>query len=129
MKHWYVLHTKPHKERQVAEHLRGLQGRNVEVYMPIVPAPRVNPRAARERPYFPCYLFARADLDEIGTSACNGLRLRRLVELGQPAVVPTTSCSRSNAAWITSAKRAVDSTVCKRASKDHQPSFAGCEDF
>lgn len=90
MKHWYVLHTKPHKERQVAEHLRGLQGRSVEVYMPIVPAPRVNPRAARERPYFPCYLFARADLDEIGTSALQWTPgLRRLVEFGgQPAIVP-----------------------------------------
>ena len=90
MKRWYVLHTKPHKERQVAEHLRGLQGRNVEVYMPIVPAPRVNPRAARERPYFPCYLFARADLDEIGMSALQWTPgLRRLVEFGgQPAIVP-----------------------------------------
>jgi transcriptional antiterminator RfaH len=87
MKHWYVLHTKPHKEYQVADHL---SRRKVEVYVPFIPAQRVNPRAARERPYFPCYIFARADLDAIGVSALQWTPgLRRLVEFGgQPAIVP-----------------------------------------
>jgi transcriptional antiterminator RfaH len=87
MKHWYVLHTKPHKEYQVADHL---SRRKVEVYVPFIPAQRVNPRAARERPYFPCYLFARADLDAVGVSALQWTPgLRRLVEFGgQPAIVP-----------------------------------------
>jgi len=87
MKHWYVLHTKPHKEYQVADHLAR---RKMEVYAPFVPVQRVNPRAASERPYFPCYIFGRADLDEIGTSALQWTPgLRRLVEFGgQPAIVP-----------------------------------------
>jgi transcriptional antiterminator RfaH len=62
MEHWHLLHTKPHHERQVAVllHQRGL-----EVYLPLFWPPRVNPRTARERPYFPRYLFARLDLQRI----------------------------------------------------------------
>jgi transcriptional antiterminator RfaH len=87
MKHWYVLHTKPHKEYQVADHLAR---RRIEAYAPFVPAQRVNPRAAREQPYFPSYIFAHADLDAIGVSAVQWTPgLRRLVEFGgQPAIVP-----------------------------------------
>jgi transcription antitermination factor NusG len=47
-KEWYVLHTKPHKERQVASLLRS---RSLEVFLPLLRVNPVNPRAARERPY------------------------------------------------------------------------------
>lgn len=87
MEHWYALHAKPHKERQVAEHLRQ---RNVEVYLPLVRVNPVNPRAARKRPYFPCYLFGRIDLQVAGAGALQWTPgLRRLVGFGgQPAIVP-----------------------------------------
>ena len=87
MEQWYALHAKPHKERQVAEHLRQ---RKVEVYLPLVRVNPVNPRAARKRPYFPCYLFVKADLQAIGLGALQWTPgLRRLVEFdGQPAIVP-----------------------------------------
>jgi transcriptional antiterminator RfaH len=87
MEQWYALHAKPHKERQVAQHLRQ---RKLEVYLPLVRVNPVNPRSARIRPYFPCYLFVKADLQAIGLGALQWTPgLRRLVEFdGQPAVVP-----------------------------------------
>jgi transcriptional antiterminator RfaH len=62
MQHWYTLHAKPHKERQVEA---VLAARGIEVYFPTVPAPRRNNRAAQNA-FFPCYLFAHVDLDVIG---------------------------------------------------------------
>jgi transcriptional antiterminator RfaH len=87
MEQWYALHAKPHKERQVAEHLRQ---RSLEVYLPLVRVNPVNPRSARIRPYFPCYLFVQADIQAIGLGALQWTPgLRRLVEFdNQPAVVP-----------------------------------------
>jgi transcriptional antiterminator RfaH len=86
MKNWYVLHTMPHKERQVAWILRT---RNVEIFLPMLRVNPVNPRAARERAYVPNYLFACVDLGVTGLSALQWTPgLRRLVEFGdQPAVV------------------------------------------
>ena len=87
MEQWYALHAKPHKERQVAENLRQ---RKLEVFLPLVRVNPVNPRAARKRPYFPSYLFVKADLQAIGLGALQWTPgLRRVVEFdGQPAVVP-----------------------------------------
>ena len=45
-KQWYVLQSKPHKERQVASLLGS---RNLEVFLPLLRCSPVNPRAARER--------------------------------------------------------------------------------
>lgn len=59
---WYALHAKPHKERQVAHFL---SEREIQVYFPTVPAPRRRDRDA-ERAFFPCYLFARAELETVG---------------------------------------------------------------
>ena len=59
---WYALHAKPHKERQVES---VLTARGIEVYFPAVPASRRRNRPA-ERAFFPCYLFAHADLDAVG---------------------------------------------------------------
>lgn len=87
MQHWHVLNTKPHKERQVASLLHA---RRLEYYLPLVRVNPVNPRAARQRAYFPSYIFVHVDFDEVGLSELRWIPgLRRLVEFGgQPAVVP-----------------------------------------
>lgn len=58
MNHWVIVHTKPNRERSVAVQLHQ---RALQVYLPLVWVNPVNPRAARERPYFPGYLFAQID--------------------------------------------------------------------
>jgi transcriptional antiterminator RfaH len=87
MDHWYVFHTKPHKERQVAEQLHQ---RRYEVFLPTARACTGDRRAARERPYFPCYLFVKLDLNTADADAIQWLPgLRCLVRFGgQPASVP-----------------------------------------
>ncbi len=87
MQHWYVLHTKPHKERQV---LYNLRQRSVETYLPLLHVQPVNPRAARERAFFPCYVFARFDMDADDWTALQWTPgLRRILEIGgQPATIP-----------------------------------------
>ena len=67
MLNWYALYTKPHSELQVE---RALAADGIATYFPAVPAPR---RAGRSsvRPYFPCYLFAYADLEVVGMSRLN----------------------------------------------------------
>lgn len=63
---WYVLHSKPRKENQVNAYLVSA---GLETFYPTLRVQPVNPRAAKVRPYFPRYLFVRADLDEVGLSA------------------------------------------------------------
>lgn len=67
MLNWYVLYTKPRSERQVES---ALAAYGIETYFPVLPAPNRRGRSS-ERPYFPCYLFARCDLDVIGLSRLN----------------------------------------------------------
>lgn len=88
-KQWYVLHTKPHKERQVASLL---SSRNQEVFLPLLSVNPVNPRAARERPYFSNYLFAHVNLEVTGLSALLWTPgLLRMVEFGgELGTVPGT---------------------------------------
>ena len=88
-KQWYALHTKPHKERQVASLLRS---RKLEIFLPLLRVNPVNPRAARERPYFPNYLFAHVDLAVTGLSALQWTPgLLRMVEFGNVlGTVPET---------------------------------------
>ena len=62
---WYVLHSKPHKEEMLAEQL---ELRKIEAFAPHIRVQVVNPRARRVRPYFPGYIFVRADLEEMGLS-------------------------------------------------------------
>jgi len=62
---WYVLHSKPRKEEMLAEQL---ELRKIEAFAPHIRVQVVNPRARRVRPYFPGYIFVRADLDEMGLS-------------------------------------------------------------
>ena len=64
MKHWYVLHSKPNAEYQVAG---ALQGRGIQTYLPEIGTYKARP-GCKGRPFFPCYLFARVDFREIGVS-------------------------------------------------------------
>ena len=85
--HWYVLRVKPHKEWMV---FRQLQTREVDVYFPFLKVAPKNPRAARERPYFPGYMFVQVDLEKLGANALSWLPGGYgLVMFGDvPAVVP-----------------------------------------
>ncbi len=65
-KHWYALHTKPHKERQGDSLLRC---RKVDTFLPLLKVNPVNLRAAGEKPYFPSYLFVHVDIVVIGLSS------------------------------------------------------------
>lgn len=62
---WYVLHSQPRKEellnRQVVSH-------GFESYYPRLKVHPVNPRSRKYQPYFPGYLFVRADLEQVGIS-------------------------------------------------------------
>jgi len=85
--YWYVLHSKPHKEKLLAEQL---ELRKIETFAPRIRVQRVNPRAQPMRPYFPGYIFVRTDLQEIGLSTlqyvpgASGL----ITFGGEPASVP-----------------------------------------
>ena len=85
MKHWYALYTRPNAERQVTA---TLHERGIEVFLPTVR--KHHRRQWQEGPLFPCYLFARVDLDKVGYSAVAWTPgLRRMVAFGhKPAVVP-----------------------------------------
>jgi len=86
MEHWYALYTKPKKEHQVNTYL---QGQGVVTYLPTV---RRKVRR-RDRPdrivYFPSYLFARLDFDQMPHSSVAWMPgVRRIISAGeQPLVV------------------------------------------
>lgn len=84
---WYVLRTKPHKERSVH---RLLQSKEVTVYFPALKVKPVNPRASKIRPYFPGYMFVQVDLEAEGENALRWVPgTRGLVRFGgEPASVP-----------------------------------------
>ena len=67
---WYVLQSKPNNEELLCEQLRI---RQIEAYCPRIKVQPVNPRARKMIPYFPGYLFIRANLDVIGTSVLKWL--------------------------------------------------------
>ncbi|MCB8943114.1 MAG: hypothetical protein H6658_05115 [Ardenticatenaceae bacterium] len=85
--HWYALRVKPHKERAVTKYL---QTREATYYAPLLRVKPVNPRAAKERPYFPGYLFVKADLKVEGQQAFSWIPgTHGLVTFGdEPAIVP-----------------------------------------
>lgn len=87
MQNWYVIQTKPRKEKQVGS---VLERQGIQVYLPLVRVRRVNPRASPVAPFFPGYLFARADLASVGVSALNWVpgSVRLLGFDGEPALVP-----------------------------------------
>ena len=85
--HWYALRVKPHKERLVHN---WLDTHGIILFYPHVQVQPKNPRAAKERPYFPGYLFVQADLKELGENAFAWLPgAVGLVSFGaEPAIVP-----------------------------------------
>lgn len=62
---WYVMHSKPQKEALLRERLR-IQ--RIEVYLPSLRVKPINPRARKEQPFFPGYLFVHVDLEQIPIS-------------------------------------------------------------
>jgi transcription antitermination factor NusG len=67
---WYALRSKPRMEEFLGDQVR-LRG--MEVFSPFIRVQVVNPRARRRKPYFPGYIFVRADLESAGCSACQSL--------------------------------------------------------
>ena len=65
MNSWYVMQSKPRKEVLLRERLR-IQ--RIEAYLPSIRIKPVNPRARKEQPFFPGYLFVHVDLEKIPIS-------------------------------------------------------------
>lgn len=65
---WYLLQTKPHKERLVGDLLRQ---RGIVVFLPTIAVTPVNGRAATSRPCFPGYIFCRLDPARLSVNALN----------------------------------------------------------
>ncbi len=86
---WYAIQSKPHKEEALCNQL--MSG-GFEVYYPKIRANPVNPRARKIRPYFPGYLFVKADLLVSGLSVLQFTPFARgLVTFDrEPAAVPET---------------------------------------
>lgn len=66
MERWYVLQSKPQKERMLYEQLRL---REIEAYYPNIPIKPVNPRSRKYVSYFPGYLFIHVDLELVSYSS------------------------------------------------------------
>ena len=86
-KFWYALRSKSRKEDIV---WRQVVTEGFEAYYPRLRVQPVNPRARKLHPYFPGYLFVRADLEAIGLSVFQWMpHTLGLVNFGgEPAVVP-----------------------------------------
>jgi transcription antitermination factor NusG len=84
---WYALRSKPHKENLLWEQLKI---REIETFYPRLRVQTVNPRARKIRPYFPGYVFVRADLEQVTFSSLQWTPgAVGLVAFGeQPAWVP-----------------------------------------
>ncbi|MFN2196696.1 MAG: transcription termination/antitermination protein NusG [Anaerolineales bacterium] len=84
---WYAIRSKPRKEDIVWQQLRS---RELEVFYPRVRVHPVNPRSKKVKPYFPGYMFVKADLDELGMSTFQWMpHTLGLVSFGgEPAYVP-----------------------------------------
>lgn len=78
---WYTVYCKPRKETQVAEYLKA---QDFDIYYPLVRSDNAN------HPYFPRYLFVRANVNIVGMSTLRWIPGSvGLVEFGgEPAIVP-----------------------------------------
>ena len=88
MESWYALQSKPHKEFQVRA---SLETRGLEVYIPSIKRTSARARVPVEKPFFPSYLFVRADLVQVGISFVKYTPgLKRIVAFndGDPTPVP-----------------------------------------
>jgi transcription antitermination factor NusG len=61
---WYALRSKTNKEEFL---WRNLEAQGIESYYPRIRVKPVNPRARTVKPFFPGYLFVRADLSAVGS--------------------------------------------------------------
>lgn len=86
MKRWYALFTKPRKEQQVGHELAQ---KGIETYVPTIQK-RLQRRGWVERPFFPRYIFAQVDFEEVGISVVRWTPgLTDIVNFeGRPARVP-----------------------------------------
>lgn len=86
MEHWYTLHTKPNAEYQVSH---ALQQRGIETYLPEIEVVKSRGKRAK-KPFFPCYMFSRIDLNKVGISQVQWTPgLRRILSFDQrPIPVP-----------------------------------------
>jgi transcriptional antiterminator RfaH len=86
-KNWYVLRSKPHKERALFNYATQ---HKYEVFYPTIPVNPVNPRASKIRPYFPGYMFLRTVIAQFGNSAFHWMPFSQgLLRIGnEPASVP-----------------------------------------
>jgi transcriptional antiterminator RfaH len=66
MERWYVLQSKPQKEKLLYEQLKL---REIETYYPSIRVKPVNPRYRKYKSYFPGYLFVHVDLNLVGISS------------------------------------------------------------
>lgn len=91
--HWYALRSKRHKEDVLQKYL-AQEGYNT--FLPQLRVQPVNPRAKRNKPYFPCYLFVEADMLCVGESYFRWMpNSLGLVTYGtEPAVVERSLISR-----------------------------------
>lgn len=84
---WYALRSKPRKEDVL---YRQVLNRGFEAYYPRMKVQPVNPRSRKVRPYFPGYMFVRADIETVGLSTFQWMpHAAGLVVFGdEPAPVP-----------------------------------------
>ena len=87
MSKWYALRCKPRKEDAA---WRQVMNEGFEAYYPRLRVNPVNPRSRKVKPYFPGYLFVRANLEEVGQSVFQWMpHTLGLVSFGgEPALVP-----------------------------------------
>lgn len=85
--YWYAMRSKPRKEDVL---WRQLVSKGMDVFYPRLRINPVNPRAKKVKPYFPGYMFVRADLEEVGVSTFqwmpHGMGLVHIADV--PAQVP-----------------------------------------
>jgi transcription antitermination factor NusG len=84
---WYALHSHPNKEELLWQQVLA---RGFESFYPRIQVQPVNPRSKKIKPYFPGYLFIRADLTASGISVFQWMPFATgLVSFGgEPSVVP-----------------------------------------
>lgn len=84
---WYVLRSKPRKESALWKYALS---KGVECFYPRLRVNPVNPRSKKIKPYFPGYMFIKADLEKVGRSTFRWMpHSLGLVQFdGEPAPVP-----------------------------------------
>ena len=111
-KSWYVLHSKPNRERFLFSQL---QHREIETFYPRLRVEPINPRARKVRPFFPGYLFIHIDLDKTPLSSVAYIPgAQRVVSFDyEPAVVPdeVISMIKSNVSRINRQQKEPQTTL------------------